>query len=587
MVAGKEPVGSEFGEILRECRGGLLTAALVSGAINLLMLTGSVYMLVVYDRVLVSGSIPTLVGVTLLGAVMYLFMALFDVLRARILARVGMAVEETLAVRVYAALVRLPDRLKGKSDSLSALRDLDQLRSFVGSTGLPALFDLPWIPVYLAICFLFHWMIGAAVVVGALVMIAITLATDVTARRPSAAVYRRMAVRNVIAETTAANAEAIRAMGMTRGMARRFRDADRAVIDDSLVLMDRSSGYGALSRVFRLMVQSGVLGLCAYLVIIQEASGGVMIASSILTARALAPVEQAIANWKTFTAAREGWTRLGALLAAVPPETPRLPLPPPSRVLDVQDLGFTPEGRDAAVLKGVGFSLSAGDGLGVIGPSGSGKSTLVRAIAGALRPTRGEVLLDGSPLPQYDPEELGRHVGYLPQEVQLISGTVAENISRFDPDATAEKVVAAARLAGAHEMIARLPDGYNTLVGQGTHSLSGGQAQRVALARALYGEPFLVILDEPSSNLDAEGELALISALRTVRERGSIVILVAHRTTVLGAVDTLLLVEQGAVQAFGPKQEVLQFIRARQTPGQERRPAAPAAFANFAGAAAS
>jgi PrtD family type I secretion system ABC transporter len=547
----------ELRRALRACRGAFLALAFVSAVINVLYLTGSVYMLEVYDRVLASRSVPTLVAISILAAALYGFQAALDVLRGRVLTRVGNAVDNGVSERVHDVIVRTPLRRRVGGDGLQPLRDLDQVRGFLASGGPTALFDLPWLPFYLGICFLFHFWIGMTALIGALVLIAVTILTDVMTRSPARETVSHGAVRFALAEQARRNAEALHALGMAGRIATRWSAANAAYLSSQTQAADVTSSFGALGKVLRMMLQSAVLGVGAYLVILQEASAGVIIAGSILSARALAPAELAIANWKGFVAARQSWRRLEELLESLPPQPALVALPAPGAAVSVETLGVAPPGSLALTLADVTFSLKAGQGLGVIGPSGAGKSTLARALVGVWAPVRGHVRLDGAALDQWTPDALGAHLGYLPQDVELLEGTIAENIARFRPDAPASAIIAAAKAADVHDLILRQPAGYDTRLGEGGIGLSAGQRQRIGLARALFGDPFLVVLDEPNSNLDAEGDAALTRAIAGVRRRGGVAIVIAHRPSALAAVDMALLLVDGTQRAFGPKEAIL------------------------------
>jgi PrtD family type I secretion system ABC transporter len=558
---------SELRAALGSCKSALVGIGAFSGLINLLMLTSSLFMLEVYDRVLPSRSVPTLVGLSILAAILFSFQALLEITRGRLLVRTGSQLDGRLSPRVYDAVVRM--RSKPGSDGQQPVRDLDTIRSFLSSAGPNALFDLPWVPLYLAICFAFHPLIGVTALGGAIVLMSLTVLTEFLSRRPVKAATAHAAGRNRFAEASRRNAEVIMAMGMSERLLARWLDLAGDYIAQQKRLSDVTGGLGSAGRALRTALQSAVLGAGAYLVIQQEASAGIIIASSILTGRALAPIDLAIANWKGFVSARQGWRRLDELFAAMPVFATRLELPAPTQVLSLEALSVAPPGAKSTVVHDVNFSLGAGSALGIVGPSGSGKSSLVRAIVGVWPVVRGCVRLDRATIDQWTPAARGRHIGYLPQDVELFEGTIAQNIARFDPDATAATVIAAAKAAGVHDLIVNLPAGYETELGERGTALSAGQQQRIALARALYSEPFLIVLDEPNSNLDAEGEEALTTAILGVRARGGIVIIVAHRPSALAAVDHVLAMVRGSQQAFGPKEDVL----ARLT---RREPSAPA-----------
>ena len=557
------PVRSELAQALAACRGAFYGTALISGMSNILMLTGALFMLEIYDRVLPSRSLPTLVGLLVLAATLFTALGILDAIRGRILVRIGGALDETLSGRVYDTLMRLPLKVGLRGDGTQPLRDLDAVRSYLSGLGPVALFDLPWIPLYLAICFAFHPLIGLTALAGAIILIVLTLLTEILMRAPTKAATEAAVIRNSLAETSRRNAEALIAMGMAGRIATRWNEANRQYMRSQQVASDLGGGLGATSKVIRMMLQSGVLAVGAYLVINQEASAGIIIAASILSARALAPVDLAIANGKGFVAARQSWQRLNRLLAISPTQPAPMQLQAPAHRLTVEAVSGSPPGVPKIVVQDITFELESGQGLGIIGPSGSGKSSLVRLLVGVWQPVRGNVRIDGAALDQWAPDALGRHIGYLPQDVELLAGTVAENIARFETDADTEAVIAAAKAVGVHDLIVRLPAGYDTPIGEQGSALSAGQAQRIALARSVYRDPFLVVLDEPNSNLDSEGEEALTRAILGVRERKGIVIVVAHRPSAIAGVDRLLMMNQGKAQAIGPKEDVLSKVLQR------------------------
>jgi PrtD family type I secretion system ABC transporter len=557
---------SELGEALRACRNAFIGVGIMSCMINLLYLTGSIFMLEIYDRVLPSRSVPTLVGLIILAGGLYIAQGILDLIRGRILVRIGTSLDEALSGRVFETVVRLPLIAGGRSEGLQPLRDLDNIRSFLSSLGPSAFFDLPWLPFYLAICFAFHVLIGATALAGAIILVILTILTEFMTRKPAREAMGLAARRNDLAAASRRNAEVLVAMGMSGRLTKRWSVTNENYLTGNQRTSDVAGGLGAIAKVMRMTLQSAVLGVGAYLVIHQEATAGVIIAGSILSARALAPVDLAIAHWRGFVAARQSWHRLNRLLASLPARDAPTRLQAPSKRLSVENVSIVPPGDQKIIVQDVSFALDAGNGLGIIGPSGSGKSSLVRALVGVWQPVRGKVRLDAAALDQWSSEVLGRHLGYLPQDVELFAGTVAQNICRFDPDAISENIIAAAKEAGVHEMIVKMSEGYDTQVGEHGVSLSAGQAQRVALARALYGEPFLIVLDEPNSNLDTEGDEALTRAVRAARERGAIVVVVAHRPIGIEAVDMLLVLKDGRMQAFGPKEQVLGQVLQRVAP---------------------
>lgn len=557
---------SELSSALRACRGAFIGVGAISSMVNLLYLTGSIFMLEIYDRVLPSRSVPTLVGLLILAAGLYAGQGILDLLRGRILVRIGTSLDETLNRRVFDTVARLPLTALGRGEGLQPLRDLDSVRAFLSGSGPSALFDLPWLPFYLAICFAFHTLIGLTALAGAVILVVLTILTEALTRAPLRNATGQAVRRSDLAAAARRNAEVLVAMGMTGRLAERWASANAAYLAANQRASDVAGSLGAVAKVLRMMLQSAVLGVGAWLVINQQATAGIIIAGSILSARALAPVDLAIANWKGFVAARQSWQRLNALLRSLPPRETPTRLQDPRERMAVEAVSIAPPGQQKIVVQDVSFALRAGAGLGIIGPSGSGKSTLLRALVGVWQPARGKVTLDSAALDQWSSEELGRHIGYLPQDVELFAGTIAQNICRFDPDASAEAIIDAAKKAGVHDLIVGMAQGYDTPVGDNGSVLSAGQAQRVALARALYGDPFLIVLDEPNSNLDSDGDEALTRAVRAARERGAIVIVVAHRPVGIEGLDQLLMMREGRVQAFGPKDAVLAQVLQRPQP---------------------
>ena len=545
---------------MRACRSAFLGVGLLSCVINVLYLTGSFFMLEVYDRIIPSRSIPSLVALATLAGFLFAFQGLLDVVRGRVLNRIGAALDERVNGSVFEAVVRLPLLTGSKGESLQPLRELDQVRGFMSGLGPAALFDLPWMPFYLGICFLFHPMIGWTAAGGGLILILLTALTEFLTRGPSQSASKLGSQRQVLAEAGRRNAEVLGAMGMAGRITSIWMQKNAQYMASQRQAADVVGGIGSITKIIRMVLQSAVLGVGAYLVIQQEVTAGIIIASSILTSRALAPVELAVANWRGFVGARHGWRRLTELFAAMPRDMQRTALPDPRASLSVESVTGAAPGGQKLIVQDVSFALKSGDGLGIIGPSASGKSSLVRILVGVWKPIRGKVRLDGAALEQWNKETLGAHIGYLPQSVELFAGSIAQNISRFEPDPPAEKIIEAASSAGVHELILRLPEGYETEIGESGSVLSAGQRQRIALARALYGNPFLVVLDEPNSNLDTDGETALTQALLNVRRRGGIVVVVAHRPSALAGLDTLLVVTEGRVQSFGPKEEVLKAV---------------------------
>ncbi|KAB2848742.1 MAG: type I secretion system permease/ATPase [Hyphomicrobiaceae bacterium] len=556
--------GSELRAALASCRGAFLATAGFSLIINILMLTGAIFMLEIYDRVLPSRSIATLIGLSVIAGILFAALGLLDLIRNRLLNRAGIAIDEALSTRVFDVVVRLPVRAGNRGDGLQPLRDLDAIRSFLSSMGPTALFDLPWLPFYLLIVYAFHPVLGLTALIGAMVLTALTLLTEALSRQPTRDITTHGMNRIGLAEACRRNAEVLAGMGFASRLGDLWRSSNERALASQRRAGDIAGGLGAIARVLRMILQSAVLAVGAYLVIIQQASAGIIIAGSILAARALAPVDTAIANWRGFIAARQSWKRLGGLLAKLPRHAAPMKLPPPSTKFQVENVIVVPPGEQKVVVRDVAFALNRGQGLGIIGPSGSGKSSLARVLVGAWLPAAGRIRLDNSALDQWAPEDLGQHIGYLPQDVELFAGSILQNIARFDAQADPEAVIKAAKAADVDGLIRSLPGdkGYDTQIGEGGTTLSAGQRQRVALARALYGDPFLVVLGEPDASLDQMGEQALQQAIRGVRERGGIVIVVSHRQAVLGAVDHLLVLEQGRPVVGGPKELVQQRLAA-------------------------
>ena len=431
----QQPASSELAAALGACRRAFVAIALFSGMSNILMLSGALFMLEVYDRVLPSRSVPTLVALLILISGLYACQGIIDMIRSRILVRVGHSLDEALSLRVYDTIVRLPLKIGTKGEGNQPIRDLDTVRGFLSGSGPVAFFDLPWMPVYLAICFLFHFYIGLTALSGALILIALTVITEVRTRHPTRSATQFAVARNTLLEASRRNAEAITAMGMVGRISRRWNDLNRNYVAASGRASDVGGGLGAMSKVLRLLLQSAILAVGAWLVINQQSTPGIIIAGSILGARALAPVDLAIANWRSFVGARQSWHRLSRLLGHLPPLTEPMALKPPTRTLVVQNGAVGPPGQQKIVCQDVNFTLTAGKALGVIGPTASGKSSLARMLVGVWAPARGTVRLDGATFDQWSPESLGRHIGYVPQDVELFNGTVAQNISRFDEPA--------------------------------------------------------------------------------------------------------------------------------------------------------
>jgi len=548
---------SELASLVRSSGSYLGTAAAFSLAINLLYLAGPLYMLQVYDRVVPSGSALTLLMLTLALLIAYLALAGLDTVRARVLTRASVRLDQRVAQRVMKAIVDHPASAGGARSQL--LRDFDHLRQFVGGAGIHALFDLPWAPVYIVVIGLLHWTLGAFALACGVLLVLMALVNEWLVRAPLAEANVAATRNYSFTEMSLRNAEAIRAMGMMDGLLRRWgRDRNRT-LERQVVASDRAATVQGTMKFLRLSMQSVILGLGAWLVIEHSVTGGAMFAASLLLGRALQPVEQIVGSWRTLVSVRGSWRRLDELLRASAAGAPSVALPRPAGNLAVEELTFVVPGSAKPLLRGVSFDLQPGEVLGVIGPSGAGKSTLARQLVGVLAPSAGAVRLDGADVGPWSRGTLGQHVGYLPQDIELFADTVAANINRFQPGDDAA-IIRAARLAGVHDLVLRLPQGYDTQVGEGGAVLSGGYRQRLALARAVYGDPSLVVLDEPSSNLDADGDRALIDCIRELRQRGVTVVLISHRPATIGLADKLLVLWEGAVVLFGSRADVMRRL---------------------------
>ena len=532
-----------------------LFAGFFSLVINALLLVPPIYMLQVFDRVLTSRSEETLVYLTVGGVCALVVMALLDMVRARLLGIAGAALDRRLGPRVLDGLLAQTARLGGAA-YLNGLRDVNTLRMFLGGAGLLALFDAPWLPFFLLVIFLFHPLLGAVALIGAIGMLTTAVLNERLTRKPAeeAQTQARRAGRYI--DGAVRNADVIAALGMLPAVAQRWGQANDAALMQQLRASRIGGVFSGMSKFARQFIQLAMLGTGAWLVVDQHVTAGIMIAATILLGRALAPVETLVAGWRTLIEARLAWRRLDELLTANPPATTEIDLPAPAGRLEVDRLLFGMKGAERPIIRGVSFALAPGEALGVVGPSAAGKSTLARLVVGVWKPVSGIVRLDGADVAAWPRERLGPHLGYLPQDVELFAGTVAANIARLAECDSAE-VVRAAQRAYVHELILRLPKGYDTEVGEGGALLSPGQRQRIALARALYGNPRLVVLDEPNANLDQEGEQALLTAVRGLKEAGVTVLIIAHRASILAGVDKLLVLRDGAVEKFGPARELM------------------------------
>jgi ATP-binding cassette subfamily C protein EexD len=554
---------SDLHRALYSCKSAFLSAAGFSMVINLLMIVPSIYMLQIYDRVVPTGNKSTLLMLTLILFVMFLTMSIMEWVRSQILIRVSARLEILLNQRVFAAAYKQSLYSGNQRGNTQPFDDLTALRQFLTGTALFAFFDAPWMPLYIALMFVFHSWYGWFSIVASVLLILIAVANEkATAATLVEANRLAMAGRGQISRNLR-NAEVIEAMGMLANIRQRWLTTANQV----LILQSAASSWagliGAASKVLRLTSQSLILALGAYLVIEREITPGLMIAGSILLGRALAPIDMVIANWKSFISARGQYRRLNDLLIQIPADTEKMSLPPPTGSISFEDAQVIPPGAKAPVLRSVTLNIGAGELLGVIGPSGAGKSTFVRALLGVWPTSSGKIRLDGAEVSSWNRAELGPYIGYLPQDVELFEGSISENIARFG-DIDAEQVVNAAKMADVHSLILSLPDGYDTVIGANGGVLSGGQRQRIGLARALYGNPVLVVLDEPNSNLDEQGELALGNALQRMKQNKVTVVLVTHRQNVLSHADKLLVLNNGQLALYGPRDQVIAHLRPPQ-----------------------
>lgn len=534
--------------------------ALFSAFVNILMLTGPLFMLQVYDRVLGSRSEETLAALFMLVVFLFTMMGLLDMARTRVMSRVGARFQARLEARVFAAVIRRTALVPGDQVAMAGLRDLEAVQKLISSPVLMAVFDMPWAPLFLLAVFMFHTWLGILAVIGGVVLVVVTMLNQSMTRQPLQSATGATLMAERLSDQLRDESEIIQALGMRGASFSRWQKARGRAMAQALGAGDLGGAFSVFTKTFRLFLQSAMLAMGALLVLKGQLTPGAMIAASILMGRALAPIEQTIGGWALVQRAQEGWARLALLLSATPVDAPRTELPRPRAMLEASQLTVVPPGQTSASLRMVSFRLEPGQAMGVIGPSGSGKSTLARAICGVWRPAGGWIRLDGATLDQYDPDVLGALIGYLPQRVTLFDGTIAENIARLAQEPDAAKVVDAAKKAAAHQMILDLPEGYDTRVSQAGGRLSGGQIQRIGLARALYGDPMLLVLDEPNSNLDNEGSLALNTAIRGLKAEGRSVLIMAHRPAAIAECDTLLMLDGGLRRAFGPRDEVLRSM---------------------------
>lgn len=563
---------SELRNTLTAFAGAFAYVGLFSFFINLLMLVPPLYMLQVYDRVLQSRSESTLMMLTVIVVFLFAVMGLLEFTRSRLLIRIGSQLDERLNDRLFNAMFKLSLHNPAQSHG-QALEDLGSVRQFLTGPALFAFFDAPWVPAYIAVLFLFHPLYGAFAVGAGLLLFCLALINETATKKPLAAANAEaITSRNMVASESR-NAEVVHAMGMLGPLRRRWLERHRTYLGQQSLASDRASVWANLSKTLRLLAQSLMLGLGGYLAINFEVTGGMIIAGSIILGRALSPLDQLIAGWKQFAVARSGYGRLNRLLQDVPPEPETMPLPPPEGRLRLEQVVLVPPGGGVPVLRGITFALDKADVLCVVGPSGAGKSSLARAILGIWPLAAGKARLDGADIAQWNRDALGPHVGYLPQDIELFAGSIAENIARFG-DVDSDAVVAAAKLCGVHDMILHQPQGYDTPLGMGGTTLSAGQRQRIGLARAVYGNPRLVVLDEPNSNLDDSGEAALTAAIDALKLKGTTVVLISHRPGILQKADKILVMKDGTIAAFGSRNELLPKLL-----GQGPRAISPSAAA--------
>ncbi len=566
---------SDLRRALAACRHSFLSTAFFSLFVNLLMLVPAIYMLAVYDRVLMSGSESTLMMLSLITVFLFLILGGLEWIRTRVLVATSARLDEQLGERVFDAIFSHSRMSSGAVSTAQPLNDLLQIRQFLTGPGLLAFFDVPWMPIYAGLMFLFHSYFGAVAVLSMLLLAGLAIWNEMATRTDLAEANRESIDATQFAHRNLRNAEVIESMGMLPRLRARWQSKQLRVLTLQSRASTKAGLINAFSRTYRLTIQSLVLGLGAYLAIHKEITPGLVISGSILLGRALAPLDQMIAGWRGFLGAREAYRRLDTLLQTIPERVSRMPLPPLQGHVKLEGLVIAVPGRSEPILNGITFTIEPGTTVALMGPSAAGKSTLARAVLGLHPPTHGRACLDGADVHNWDREQLGQYVGYLPQDVELLDGTVAENIARFG-EVEADRVVEAARWAGIHDMVLTLPQGYDTPLIGGSVTLSAGQQQRIGIARAIYGRPQVVVLDEPNANLDVAGEAALMTTLRQLQRDGCTVVVVTHRTNVLQAVHKIAMIAQGKLAIYGPREEVLAAITKQQGMVSSSRPAAGA-----------
>ena len=551
----KAEKSSELLEVLKSFRSAFTGAAVFSFFINVLLLMSPIYMLNIYDRVLSSRNVTTLVVLSIITLVLFWVYSILETLRSQVLVRIGGSLDRKLNGRVFGAIFKAAVQRPGLGGG-QAVRDLDTIREFLTGQGMFAFFDAPWLPIYLCAVYLMHPLLGIVGTIGGILIIMLTVAQELATRKTLGEATQTSMAAGRFLENSLRNVEAISAMGMMPAMLARWRERRQKTLGLQALASDRAGLILALSKFVRIVLGSSMMGFGAYLVIQNELTGGLMIAANIMMSKALQPVELAVATWKQLLAARQSYARLQSLLEAIPADAQHMPLPAPTGTLELDRVVAAPPNTNVAVVKGVGFRLAAGGALGIIGPSAAGKSSLARLIVGVWQAHSGVVRLDGSDIRSWDADRLGQFIGYLPQDIELFEGTVAENIARF-AEIDADAVIQAAQMAGVHDMILQMANGYDTRIGPGGATLSGGQRQRVGLARALYKLPPLIILDEPNSNLDRDGEAALAKCMTQLKEAKRTTIVITHRPSILASVDHIMVMNNGLAEAFGPRDEVL------------------------------
>ena len=568
----KQQEATDLQRALSACKGSFVSVGFFSMFVNLLMLVPPMYMLQVYDRVLTTQSLDTLIMLTLVVVFLFMVMGGLELVRSRMLVRIGNRLDTTINQRLYSAMFRRSLAAPG-SQSAQPLNDLTSLRQFLTGNGLFAFFDAPWVPVYLGILFIFHPWLGIFATCAGIILFALAVANEKSTKTLLAEANSEQIQAQNLANSNLRNSEVLHAMGMLPGIMGRWSKRHHEFLAKQSQASDRAGALTNTSKVMRLLFQSLILGLGALLVLQGEMTPGMMIAGSILMGRALAPIDQMIGGWKGFVAARGSYSRLNELLTQIPDEQRHMSLPAPKGIIDVENVAAAPPGARMATIRGVNFSVAKGEHVGIIGPSAAGKSTLARVLLGIWPTQVGDVRLDGGAVNQYNRDELGPHIGYLPQDIELFDGSISENIARFG-EINAEKVVAAAKKAGVHEMVLELSNGYDTIIGSNSGALSGGQRQRLGLARALYGNPVLVVLDEPNANLDDAGERALGQAIAQLKAEGTTLFVISHRTSVLKNMDKLLVMKEGQVSMFGPRDQVLAQFAKKSRPQVNQQSAA-------------